>query len=185
MTVHSRHINAYVAVRVGWNGVRWACRRISKKALLWRRPAPAPPCQRRKVYLRLRGGLQNIVILTKFTHRPPSTLFSVDPTDITWLVMATCIVPDMSFYHRLVAVTIGPLVVLAVLYATYRVAMYRRRRGTATKRRQQAKMRHASAALLVLFLASCFCSVTAEGVWAEVGERKIVLLSELTCWRPL
>lgn len=68
---------------------------------------------------------------------------------------------DLSFYHRLVGVTIGPLVVLAALYATYRFAMYHHRSfgRVAAKRRQRAKVRHASAALLVLFLARWFCSV--------------------------
>lgn len=101
----------------------------------------------------------------------PPTLCSVDPVDITGPLAASCVLSDLSFYQRLVGVTIGPLVVLAVLYATYRFAMYHHRSfgRTADEKRQRAKVRHASAALLVLFLASWFCLVATEVEGARGG----------------
>lgn len=67
---------------------------------------------------------------------------------------------NISFYQRLVGVTLGPLLVLAFLSATYVVAMrvHRCRGGRggreSSEARQRAVVRHASAALLVLFLVS-------------------------------
>lgn len=81
--------------------------------------------------------------------------------DITWPLNATCLVGNISFYQRLVGVTLGPLILLAFLSVTYAVAMRVHPRGgggrggESTEARQRAVMRHASAALLVLFLVSC------------------------------
>lgn len=61
---------------------------------------------------------------------------------------------NINFYQRLVGVTLGPLIVLAFLTATYVVAMRVHRGGFSVEAKQRAVVRHASAALLVLFLVS-------------------------------
>lgn len=81
------------------------------------------------------------------------------PPDVTWPLNATCLVGNISFYQRLVGVTLGPLVVLAFLGVVCAVAMRVHRAGCGRDRdsaeaRQRAVVRHASAALLVLFLVS-------------------------------
>lgn len=61
---------------------------------------------------------------------------------------------DFNFYEKLLIVTLGPIVILGALELSYAGAI-RWHRGTgedATENRREAKVRHASAALLVLFL---------------------------------
>lgn len=71
--------------------------------------------------------------------------------DLVLVVSPGCFV-DVTFYHRLLAVTLGPLVVLVVLLANYAVTRHRhaRREGGGSTRRIRDK--HISAFLLVTFL---------------------------------
>lgn len=65
-----------------------------------------------------------------------------------------CLLEEINFYDKLIIGTVGPIVILSALGLSYRGAM-RWHRGTnksAIECRQQAKVRHSSAALLVLFL---------------------------------
>lgn len=67
---------------------------------------------------------------------------------------AMCIVGKINFYDKLFIATIVPILMLGLLGLSYAGAM-QLHRGTnmrANENRQQAKVRHASTALLVLFL---------------------------------
>lgn len=70
--------------------------------------------------------------------------------DLVWVVSPGCFV-DVTFYDRLLAVTLGPLVVLVALSANYRVVRRRRaRRERDSTRRVRGK--HVSVFLLMAFL---------------------------------
>lgn len=74
----------------------------------------------------------------------------------------SCILGNINFYQRLLAVTLGPLIALAFLGVTYAVAMHIRPCGlgqTSSEARQRVVVRHASAALLVLFLVRVYSSI--------------------------
>lgn len=82
-----------------------------------------------------------------------SPLFDVR-LDISWPLSAMCLVEEIHFYEKLLIVTLGPIIVLGLLGLSYWGAM-RWHRGTdrdSVENRRQAKVRHASTALLVLFL---------------------------------
>ena len=67
---------------------------------------------------------------------------------------AMCIVGKINFYDKLIIATLVPILMLGLLGLSYAGAM-QLHRGTnmqAIESRQRAKVRHASTALLVLFL---------------------------------
>ncbi|CAN0240311.1 unnamed protein product [Pylaiella littoralis] len=118
-------------------------------------------------------------ILTQFSHLadvpyPRSyqrflNLLDVFNFDITWPLTASCLVVNISFYQRLLGVTLGPLAALAFLGTTYVLAMNMHRWGfgqMSAEARQGVVVRHASAALLVLFLVFSSVSTTAFSTYA-------------------
>ncbi|CAM9678213.1 unnamed protein product [Pylaiella littoralis] len=112
-------------------------------------------------------------ILTQFSHLadvpyPQSyqrflNLVEVFNFDIAWPLTASCLVGNISFYQKLLGVTLGPLAALAFLGTTYALAINMHRWGfgqTTAEARQGVVVRHASAALLVLFLVFSSVSTT-------------------------
>ena len=78
-----------------------------------------------------------------------------------------CLVDGINFYAKLVIVTLAPIISLGALGLTYAGAMWWHQ-GTnyqVIESRQEAKVRHASAALLVLFLVG----FQLDGGWGQEG----------------
>eukprot|EP00752_Nemacystus_decipiens_P008583 g7664.t1 len=164
------------ATTPGGGSVEMSTARSAKRATVgdfWARLVRAVPFQKLKILIVVWQ------ILTQFSHLaevpyPPTYqrfLNTLDAFnfDITWPLNATCIVGNISFYKRLVGVTLGPLVVLAFLGTTYAVAMRVHRGGRgreSSEARQRAVVRHASAALLVLFLVFSSVSTTVFSTYA-------------------
>lgn len=69
--------------------------------------------------------------------------------DLTWIVGFPCYFAS-SFYHRLLAITLTPLVLLSLLGATYFIAYSRH--GVNEVRKAEIRRRHVSAIVLVTFL---------------------------------
>ena len=69
--------------------------------------------------------------------------------DVLWIPSAGCIV-DTDFHDRLLASTIGPLIVLALLAATYTIA--KRRSSGSEAALQKIRHKHVSMVLLISFL---------------------------------
>ena len=80
---------------------------------------------------------------------------------------------EINFYEKLVIVTLAPIIVLGTLGLSYTAAM-RWHQGpdrNAIESRQQVKVRHASASLLVLFLVGFqLDSISEEGGLTLSGE---------------
>lgn len=75
--------------------------------------------------------------------------------DIGSIVSASCILPGVSFYHRLLLTTLAPLALALVLVLTYQLAKRRAGIGSASVlARRTAWSRHMAAGLLLTFLVS-------------------------------
>lgn len=73
--------------------------------------------------------------------------------DIGQLFSASCVLPPVSFYARLLVATLTPFVFAAALVLTYRMALRRSGIGSAgVTARRDAWSRHAAAGLLLTFL---------------------------------
>ncbi|CAN0265527.1 unnamed protein product, partial [Pylaiella littoralis] len=118
-------------------------------------------------------------ILTQFSRLadiqyPPSyrrflNFLDVVNFDITWPLIASCLIDGINFYQRLLAVTLGPLAALVFLGITYAMAMHMHPCGpgqTCSEARQSAVVRHASTGLLVLFLVFSSVSTTVFSTYA-------------------
>ena len=80
---------------------------------------------------------------------------SVVNLDIGDLFSASCVLPSLTFYARLLASTLSPLLLMAVLVLTYRMAKRRAGLGRAgVIARRDAWSRHVAAGLLLTFLVS-------------------------------
>lgn len=85
---------------------------------------------------------------------------------------AMCIVGKINFYEKLIIATLVPILMLGLLGISYAGAMrwHRGANTQAIESRQQAKVRHASTALLVLFLVGFqFDGRATEGRGGEGG----------------
>lgn len=89
--------------------------------------------------------------------------------DIGAIVSASCILPRVSFYPRLLLTTLGPLALALVLVLTYQMA--KRRAGVGSPgvtARRMAWSRHMAAGLLLTFLVSFHfpfsCCGSAHGI---------------------
>lgn len=77
--------------------------------------------------------------------------------DIGYILSASCVIPSVNFYQRLLATTLVPFVVLAGLVVTYRMANKRAGSGSAgVTARAAAWSRHVSAGLFITSLVSTF-----------------------------
>ena len=73
--------------------------------------------------------------------------------DIGAVVSASCIMPEVSFYHRLLLTTLAPLALALVLVLTYQIARRREGVGSASViASKNAWSRHMAAGLLLSFL---------------------------------
>ena len=73
--------------------------------------------------------------------------------DIGSIFSASCVLPSINFYLSLLATTLGPLVLTAVLVLTYHMAKARAGIGRAgVMARRAAWSRHVAAGLLLTFL---------------------------------
>jgi len=69
--------------------------------------------------------------------------------DLSWVISIGCVV-DIDFHDKLLYVTLGPLVAMAILGGTYAVAM--RKTGISDYARGIVRRKHVSMALLLTFL---------------------------------
>ena len=69
--------------------------------------------------------------------------------DLGWMLSASCIV-DIDFHDRLLFVTLGPIIVLALLGLTYKIAVGKNRQSQRAV--QNVQIKHLSAVLLITFL---------------------------------
>lgn len=86
--------------------------------------------------------------------------------DVGHIFTASCILPAVSFYHRLLLTTLTPLVLAAVLVLTYWMA--KRRAGIGSSgvlAARAAWSRHMAAGLLLTFLVSVFRVITVPCLW--------------------
>lgn len=72
--------------------------------------------------------------------------------DLGWMVSAGCLWTGIDFHDRLLFGTLGPLVILGLLAATYTVAMYRARAVSNEAIQSRVGNVHMSAVLLLTFL---------------------------------
>lgn len=87
-----------------------------------------------------------------------------------------CLVRGITFYEKLVIVTLSPIIVLGALWFSYASAMrwYRGTDRDDVENRRQAKVRHASIALLVRFLVRCFSGGLGETRFGFVSVEKVI-----------
>ena len=80
--------------------------------------------------------------------------------DVGHIFAASCVLPDVNFYQRLLLTTLSPIGLAAVLVLTYRMA--KRRAGIGSPgvlARRAAWSRHMAAGLLLTFLVSFFLRI--------------------------
>ena len=75
--------------------------------------------------------------------------------DLGWMLSASCVV-DIDFHDRLLFVTLGPIIALALLGLTYKIAVGKNRRSQRAV--QNVKIKHLSAVLLITFLVYAYVS---------------------------
>ena len=87
---------------------------------------------------------------------------SVVNLDIGSIFSASCVLPSVNFYARLLITTLAPLALATGLVLTYQMAKYRAGIGSAgVIARRAAWSRHVSAVLILTFLVSLYRSVSA------------------------
>lgn len=75
--------------------------------------------------------------------------------DVGYVLSASCVLPSVNYYHRLLATTLAPFIMAAGLAFTYRAAKRRAGIGSAgVAAREAAWSRHVTAGLLLTFLVS-------------------------------
>ena len=90
--------------------------------------------------------------------------------DLGYIVSASCVVPYLNFYQRLLATTLTPFALVAGLVWTYRMAKRRSGIGSAGEvARRAAWLRHVTAGLLLTFLVSTYDSTRTSNKTEDPG----------------
>lgn len=125
-----------------------------KKVKCWQRRLPM---DRLKILI---GVWQILAVFTSITGVQFPDSYSVFLSwinilnfDLGYIISASCVLPSVNFYQRLLATTIAPFVVAVGLTMTYRIAKGRAGIGLAGLiARKEAWSRHVTAGLLLTFL---------------------------------